>query len=418
MSTRAAGTRDFYIASHSNVYGWGGGLAFTLGLADAFRQRDYTSLVLGIDDDAPPSRRPFAGQRLNLPTGVPKALWRVRSWCLPAMLAGSLRRLPPPRVAFVAVSPTWVVAAKRAWPDVPVVFAFACLLSNCLPFTWPRRRPAGLWARADCRGIRRTEWLAFAQADLVLAPTGQSVDEIAAFVRRPVAHLERCDYGVRPLSGATALRTLQRQALGARPDDFLVAAIGVCDRNKAFDVALRAWPQVDRRAHLLIVGDGPERANLERLTAALGLTARVTFAGAQRDMAAWYAAADCVLSTSSYDTFPNVLLEALDLGRPVVVPEHDPPRAYSGFAEVVREQRCGLIYDRAAPVALAACLNRLARDPREAAELGARGLQTARRRYRWTKAAAHILNHCGITPLAPKPDRQPAALQTATEVPA
>ncbi len=418
MSTRAAGTRDFYIASHSNVYGWGGGLAFTLGLADAFRQLDYTSLVLGIDDDAPPSRRPFAGQRLNLPTGVPKALWRVRSWCLPAMLAGSLRRLPPPRVAFVAVSPTWVVAAKRAWPDVPVVFAFACLLSNCLPFTWPRRRPAGLWARADCRGIRRTEWLAFAQADLVLAPTGQSVDEIAAFVRRPVAHLERCDYGVRPLSGATALRTLQRQALGARPDDFLVAAIGVCDRNKAFDVALRAWPQVDRRAHLLIVGDGPERANLERLTAALGLTARVTFAGAQRDMAAWYAAADCVLSTSSYDTFPNVLLEALDLGRPVVVPEHDPPRAYSGFAEVVREQRCGLIYDRAAPVALAACLNRLARDPREAAELGARGLQTARRRYRWTKAAAHILNHCGITPLAPKPDRQPAALQTATEVPA
>jgi len=331
------------------------------------------------------------------------------------MLARSLRRLPPPRVAFVTVSPTWVAAAKLAWPDAPVVFVFSCLLSNCLPFAWAERRPTRLWSRVDYHGIRHSERLAFAKADLVLAPTLQSMDEIAAFVRRPVARLARCDYGVRPLSGATALRTLQRQALGARPDDFLVAAVGLCDHNKGFDVALRTWRQVDRRAHLLVIGDGPERANLECLTQSLDLTARVIFAGAQRDMAPWYAAADCVLSTSGYDTFPNVLLEGMYLGHPIVVPEHDPPHVYSGFAEVVREHRCGLIYDRAVPAALAACLNRLTRDPREATELGARGLKAARRRYQWTQAATCILTHCGIVPPAPLPEPQPATLEPALQ---
>jgi glycosyltransferase involved in cell wall biosynthesis len=178
---------------------------------------------------------------------------------------------------------------------------------------------------------------------------------------------------------------------------------------------LHAWPHVDRRAHLLVIGDGPERANLERLTESLDLTARVTFAGAQRDMAPWYAAADCVLSTSGYDTFPNVLLEGMYLGHPIVVPEHDPPHAYSGFAEVVREHRCGLLYNRAAPAALAACLNRLAGDPREATELGAHALKAARRRYHWTHAAARILIHCGVAPAVPKTERPPATVQTAVE---
>lgn len=416
---------DFYLACHCDVHGWGGGLAFAAGLQEALRQAGYSSLIVGVEDRhgaaGPPPR---VDGRMNLPSGVSPRLWRVRNWCLPAGMARALRRLPPPRAAFVAVSPTWVVAARRAWPDTPVIFVFACLLANCLPFTWPRRRAPHFWAWLDYLGLRRVERRALACANLVLAPTRQSVDEIRAFARggggpvagapgpstapsprdgpAPVVAVERCDYGVCPVATTPGARTSKRREIGAAADQFVFALIGHCDRNKGFDLAIHALADVDRRGRLLIVGDGPGLEELRQLAEAEGVADRVVFAGAQREMGPWYAAADGVLSTSFYDTFPNVVLEGMAHGLPALVPEHDPPRVYSGMAEVVRENGCGLLYRRSDSAALAIALNRLIRDRDLAVDLGNRGQQAAARRYRWSTAAARILRHVGLGPRGSK----------------
>jgi len=389
---------DFYLACHCDVRGWGGGLAFAVGLQQAWRQMGYHAPILGIGDDGAPGTSDPRSERINLNSGIAAHWWRIRSWLLPRGLSKHLRDLPPPRFAFVTVSPTWVLAAQHAWPDKPVILVFACLLANCLPFTWLHRRAPSLWTWLDFLGLRRIEKRALTSADLVLAPTQQSVDEIDGFVGRTALPLERCDYGVCPVAAAAEERVSSRRAIGAQADSFVIALIGHCDRNKSFDLAIRALGDVDRCGRLLIVGDGPELEALRALASAEGVANRITFTGGQRQMAPWYAAADAVLSTSFYDTFPNVLLEGMALGLPIIAPQHDPPRVYSGMAEVLRAEACGLLYCRSEPASLSAALNRLISDRRLASDLGERGRRAVQQRFQWSTAAARILRHCGLEP--------------------
>ena len=382
--------RDVYLATYSDAHGWGGALSLAVGLGEALDQRGHSSLILGTasGDTAPPDA---SAARLNVPLLLPAGMWRVRSWCAAKALAHELRRLPPPRMSFVATSPFWLVAAKRAWPNVPAIYAFPCLLANCLPFTWPQRRPPTLWQRADFTGIRRIEQLAFARADLTLAPTRQARTEIGEFAPRSASKVEQCHYGLRHIAGAPGLREQQRRALGAADDAFLIATVGTCDRNKAFDLAVDVLPSLDPRARLIIIGDGPERDRLEQTARALGVGQRVHCVGPQQEMARWYAAADCVISTSYYDTYPNVIREALQCGKPVVLPHHDPPHVYSGLAEVIEQHGGGRLYDRRRLDSLAETLADLMHAPTTSASLGRAARCVAAEHFQWNGFADLIL---------------------------
>ena len=65
---------------------------------------------------------------------------------------------------------------------------------------------------------------------------------------------------------------------------------------------------------LLIVGDGPDRADCERRSQELGLSGRVMFFGAQENPYPFFSAADCLVLTSDYEGFPVVYYEAMALG--------------------------------------------------------------------------------------------------------
>ncbi len=70
--------------------------------------------------------------------------------------------------------------------------------------------------------------------------------------------------------------------------------------------------------HFTIVGDGPEMESLVELRRVYGLEAEVTFAGIQKNVSQFYAKASVMLLGSWYEGFPNVLLEAMEYGIPVV----------------------------------------------------------------------------------------------------
>ncbi len=383
--------RDIYLASHSSVYGVGGGVTVTEQLAAVFEQQGYRSLVLGVGENAisPGTLDPNMG-RLNLHVAAPSRLWRLRNWVMPRALARALAELPPPGVAFVGVNPLWIIAAKRAWPEVPVVFLFVALLSNCQPFTWPKRRPT-FWQRVDYAAIRRAEHRALSLADRVIVPTRQARDELEAFHQASRGRIEVCTYGSEPRAVNATNRASKRADLGLNDDAVLVLAVGVCNRNKGFDLAIRELPSVDARAHLVVIGDGPEQDRLARLARELGVGDRVRLVSQQPDLDPWYAAADCVLSTSRYDTFPYVILDGMSCGRPAIVPRHTPPSVYAGLAEVVTEHGGGVLYDRERNGALAAALNRLIRNPESRAALGRQAREFARRHLRWNACANLIL---------------------------
>jgi glycosyltransferase involved in cell wall biosynthesis len=99
--------------------------------------------------------------------------------------------------------------------------------------------------------------------------------------------------------------------------------------------ALAKLPDTD----LVIAGEGPERARLERLAVSLGVADRVRFMGSldQRQLAEVYRALDALVLASSREGWANVLLEAMACGTPVVA------SSVWGTPEVVAEPAAGVL---------------------------------------------------------------------------
>ena len=119
-----------------------------------------------------------------------------------------------------------------------------------------------------------------------------------------------------------------------------------------------------------IVGDGPERSNLESQSVKLGLLPEtVVFRGAVSDVAAVYRNADILVLTSDWEGTPNVLLEAMACGLPVVATR------VGGVPDVVQEGVTGSLVDAGDIDALVNRLTALSNSPAMRAELGRRARQ-------------------------------------------
>ncbi len=133
-------------------------------------------------------------------------------------------------------------------------------------------------------------------------------------------------YGVSPnrlvlLPNPVAASSLRESAgilvRDSGPGRRLVAA-GRLSRAKGFDNLLRVMAGTAEDVFLTIYGDGPEEDALKGLCRELDLMQRVRFAGFEKHLAPAYAGADAVVVSSRWEGFPNVVLEALACGTPVI----------------------------------------------------------------------------------------------------
>lgn len=98
----------------------------------------------------------------------------------------------------------------------------------------------------------------------------------------------------------------------------LVAA-GRLAAEKGFDLLIEAMALcADLPVRLTILGEGPLDSELRQLVRARGLTGRVQFVGFQKNPFAWFARANIFVLSSRFEGFPNVVLEALACGTPVI----------------------------------------------------------------------------------------------------
>lgn len=117
-------------------------------------------------------------------------------------------------------------------------------------------------------------------------------------------------------NGVDTARFLQRA--GAASSAPVVGTVGGLRAEKDHATLLRAFARVPAPAQLRIVGDGPERASLERLATELGIGGRVRFTGARADVLPELQQLDVFAMSSSTEQMPLCLLEAMACGLPVV----------------------------------------------------------------------------------------------------
>lgn len=191
-------------------------------------------------------------------------------------------------------------------------------------------------------------------------------------------HVVHC--GIEPES----LVVKQHQGRGKR-----LLFVGRFDHVKGLPLLLEAFAvlaQRDPELHLDLVGDGPERADLEALVAELVLEARVTFHGyhSQAQLQADYARADLFVLTSFAEGIPVVLMEAMAKGVPVVAPR------ITGIPELVEDGGSGLLYTPGSKEQLAAAIESLLADPELRNRCAEAGRQTVVRHFNLDVESARL----------------------------
>lgn len=112
-----------------------------------------------------------------------------------------------------------------------------------------------------------------------------------------------------------------RREYGLPEDAFVVVAAGRLSPEKGHRFLLEACSQLRKQIPelaVVILGEGAERGNLEAQRQALGLSDCVSLPGFRHDVQRWMRAADAVVNPSLTEGMPNVVLEAMALGVPVV----------------------------------------------------------------------------------------------------
>jgi glycosyltransferase involved in cell wall biosynthesis len=167
----------------------------------------------------------------------------------------------------------------------------------------------------------------------------------------------------------------QATRFGGPPDQLVIGALGRLSPEKGFDRLIDAFVQLRQRgleARLVIAGEGPERAALERQITASGHADRIELLGFCADTRAFLECLDLFVLSSLREGLPNALLEAMAVEVPVVA------TCVGGVPRVVRHGINGLLVDPGDGDRLTDAIETLARSPERRRRFAAAGLKTIR----------------------------------------
>ncbi len=258
------------------------------------------------------------------------------------MAAGSAHALLDEALRF---QPT-VLDAHYAWPDGAVAVALRPRLEAALH----RRLPLVITARGtdlnltagDSR-LRGEVAAALAGADHVIC-VAEALREVALSLGVAPDKVTTLRNGVDVRRFLPGDRAAARQACGLPDAGRVLLCVGHLIERKGQHLLLEAFARVfpgGDEPLLVLVGSGEAEGRLRARVAALGLDRRVRFIGAvpPPELPAWYRAADALVLPSLREGWPNVVLEALACGTPVLA------TAIWGTPEILRGCRAGLLVE-------------------------------------------------------------------------
>ncbi|MEC9008610.1 MAG: glycosyltransferase [Planctomycetota bacterium] len=166
--------------------------------------------------------------------------------------------------------------------------------------------------------------------------------------------------------------------LGIDAEDLVIAWIGRLDPQKDPLLAIEAFGRLDASfsdCHLVMAGEGPLQGRIESTCARAGLVGRVHLLGRVPDVPQLLARSCGMLLTSRWEGMPNVVLEAMAAGRPVVA------RLSEGVGDLVEDGVTGWVVSDNQVSSLASAIEQLLSDPGLGFEMGERGCQKVTEDY-------------------------------------
>ncbi|WP_250657348.1 glycosyltransferase [Alkalimarinus coralli] len=178
-------------------------------------------------------------------------------------------------------------------------------------------------------------WLSrmlYPQSDAVLAGSKGVIDDMVSYYRvdRDKAHLIRNPVDLTSIKSQASEKVVHPWLLN---NDFpLIVSVGRLTTAKDFVTLIKAFKLVrdERASKLIIIGEGECRAELEEKVSVLGLMNDVDFLGFRENPHPFVSSANVFVLSSRWEGFPNVILEALALGRNVVSTD-----CHAGPAEIL-----------------------------------------------------------------------------------
>ena len=164
-----------------------------------------------------------------------------------------------------------------------------------------------------------------------------------------------------------------------------VVYVGRLDPQKGLPYLLTAAQGICREfddVHFLLVGEGPERASITDWISDAGLSERIHLAGWRGDIPNFLRAACCLALPSLWEGMPNVVLEAMAAGLPVIATRVE------GTAETVIDGETGLLVDPASASALESALQAVLRDPQRGHRMGLAGRRRVESDFSWDAVVA------------------------------
>jgi glycosyltransferase involved in cell wall biosynthesis len=235
---------------------------------------------------------------------------------------------------------------------------------------------AGYFAGARQEVFRRIERALARRTDALVAVSPEVRDQLVELGVAAPGRVEVLRLGLdldQRVGHEPGDRERVRQELGIAAGRPVVGWVGRMAPIKRVGLLLEATARVD--CELVLVGDGPERAGLERRAAELGIAGRCRFAGFRKELGPYYACFDVLALSSANEGTPVTLIEGLAAGVPVVATD------VGGVPDVVRHGVSGLLAPSGDAAALAGALAELLRDPARRAAMAAAGSADVRSRY-------------------------------------
>jgi glycosyltransferase involved in cell wall biosynthesis len=334
----------------------------------------------------------------------PDFLWPIWQLLEPYELRKVLNPIGYRFDAFFCIDAPYALSLKRLYPSRPLIFrvegttkghnkAVSHVPLNGTSLSEQKRRLLRKMLILESDLVDRVAWR---RCDAIVVKSEFMKNDLISLYRVPRNKIHIIPNGVDFVRYAN---------VKVRPE--LLARIGNADRNKVviafagrlvrmknvpYLLAAFARMRERKRCMLIILGEGDQRDDLERLAGELSIAEDVKFVGHADRVEDYLAVSDIFVLPSTYEPFGNALIEAMAAGLPCIALRPDFHKIRLASTEILDHGQTGFLVDPADASDLAVRLDELAADPSVRRRIGQAAQKDCQSKYDWDNCARAYLD--------------------------